>query len=207
MSLKDIKRLLLFAYCGILFIACGNDDKTVGQEELKATVSGKYFLGAEEGTWLKKSGNNLYEIADPYLAGTGPVITGTFWFTDENTLLTPAILSESAMIETSLDFKWRQYLYERGEKITLFVKSNYRYDPSTGRFSTDNQSLVREKGGSSYYIEGISGKEFTLRTSSRSRYTRIWEASGIPTRRIFHPISVPIPPIRCSTLTKKPSLT
>lgn len=163
MSLKDIKRLLLFAYCGILFIACGNDDKTVGQEELKATVSGKYFLGAEEGTWLKKSGNNLYEIADPYLAGTGPVITGTFWFTDENTLLTPAILSESAMIETSLDFKWRQYLYERGEKITLFVKSNYRYDPSTGRFSTDNQSLVREKGGSSYYIEGISGKEFTLR--------------------------------------------
>lgn len=71
MSLKDIKRLLLFAYCGILFIACGNDDKTVGQEELKATVSGKYFLGAEEGTWLKKSGNNLYEIADPYLAGTG----------------------------------------------------------------------------------------------------------------------------------------
>lgn len=151
--------ILLSSFC----LSCGNDDKTEGQEELNAFVSGKYFSGASAGIWLRQTEDGLQEIADPYLAGTGPVITGTFWFTDENTLLTPAILSESAMIETSLDFKWRQYLYERGEKITLFVKSNYRYDPSTRRFSTDNQSLVREKGGSSYYIEGISGKEFTMR--------------------------------------------
>lgn len=163
MNIKGIKCLLFFAYCSSLFIACGNDDKTERQEELKGFMSGKYFLGTEEGTWLKKSGNDLYEIADPYLGGSGPVITGTFWFTDENTLLTPAVLSESAIIETSLDFKWEQYLHETGEKITLLVKSNYRYDPLTGRFSTDNQSLVREKGGSSYYVERISGKDFTMR--------------------------------------------
>lgn len=163
MNFKGIRHLLLLAFCGLSLIACDNDDNAAGQEEFKNFVSGKYFAAQETGTWLKISGDDLSEIDDLFLAGTGPIITGVFWFTDENTLLTPAVIDESAIMPTSLDFKWRQYLNEKGENITLFVKSNYRYAPSTKRFSTDNQSLVREKGGSLYYIEGISGKEFTMR--------------------------------------------
>ncbi len=163
MKLKKIKQLLLLAFSGIMFIACDNDDKTVGQEEMNAFLRGKYFSGMPTGTWLQQSGDGLIETEDLFVGGSGPVITGNFWFTDENMLLVPAIIDESAPIETSLDFKWREYLHERGEKLTLFVRSNYRYDPATGRFSTDNQSLVREKGGSSYYIEDISEKGFTLR--------------------------------------------
>lgn len=150
--------ILLCSFC----LSCDNDDKTVGQEEFNTFVNGKYFDSIDAGIWLRQTEVGLQEINDQ-LDGTGPVITGMFWFTDGNTFLTPAVIDESAIMETSLDFKWRQYLHERGEEITLFVRSNYRYDPLTGRLSTDNQSLVREKGGSSYYIEGISGKGFTLR--------------------------------------------
>ncbi len=94
--------------------------------------------------------------------GMGPMMTNEFWFTDDNILITNAVIDESAPIETSLSFRWGEYLYEKGEELTLFVRSNYRYDPSTGRFSTDNQSLVREKAGSAYYIERTTGNEITL---------------------------------------------
>lgn len=161
-GMKLISFLLLLA-SGMSLTACDNDDNTVGKENLQALVSGKFFVGAETGKWLKKSGDNLLEVENLNLGGTGPIITGSFWFTDEMRLLVPAVISESAIIETSLDFKWRQYLYDKGEEIHLFVETDYRYDPSTGRFSTENLSLVREKNGSSYYIERISGKDLTIR--------------------------------------------
>ena len=118
--------ILLCSFC----LSCDNDDKTVGQEEFNTFVNGKYFDSIDAGIWLRQTEVGLQEINDQ-LDGTGPVITGMFWFTDGNTLLTPAVIDESAIMETSLDFKWRQYLHERGEEITLFVRSNYRYDPLT----------------------------------------------------------------------------
>ena len=164
MRLKSIRYLFLAALCGLLIGACDNDDEPMSQEAFKAFVSGKYFRAIKDGGgWLQKSGDELHERPDAVIDGTGPIMNSTFWFTDENTLLTSAVLDESAIMPSSLDFQWREYLYKKGEEIILFVRSNYRYDASTGRFSTDNQSLIREKRGSAYYIERISDKDFTMR--------------------------------------------
>ena len=63
------------------------------RKKFNTFVNGKYFDSIDAGIWLRQTEVGLQEINDQ-LDGTGPVITGMFWFTDGNTLLTPAVIDE-----------------------------------------------------------------------------------------------------------------
>lgn len=162
---KSINSLwtLLVIGCGLLLAACGNDDEGITQEKFQASISGKLFINPiEDGYWLKQTDSGLQK-SEEFPSGTGPICTGFFWFIDESTLYTPATLDMSSPMPNTLTARWNRYLNERGERLTLLVKSSYRYDPSTGMLSTDNQSLIREDTGSRYYIEDIQDKEIRIR--------------------------------------------
>lgn len=150
--------MMVLSLCNI---SCSNDnEKIMPEEEFRSFVSGKYF-NISDGYWLKQIGSGLQE-SDETIDGLGPITTSTFWFIDGNTLLIPTIL-DGDVGENSLRFRWNLYLNQKGEDIMLFVKSEFKYDSSTGQFSTNDQSLVREKSGNSYYIEKMADKEFTMR--------------------------------------------
>ncbi len=145
-----------------LFTYSCSEDEPVSCEEFQAIVKGNYFVG-KTGVWLVQTENGFQEL-DITIDGLGPVMTGSFWFLDENTVLTQAVLSTKAPGVDELVSKWGWYLHERGEELELLVKSKYQYDSVTGRFSTDNQSLVGEKEGNLYFVEKISDKELVMRS-------------------------------------------
>ncbi|MDD2954176.1 MAG: hypothetical protein PHC95_13620 [Parabacteroides sp.] len=156
-----MKNLYYFMLCILLLtgLSCGDSDSPAGNE-FQASISGKYFI-SEGGNWLTKTETGWQEMNDA-IDGIR-ICTGTFWFLDENTLLIPAIISETTYPPESLSSKWSQYLSKKGEELNLFIKSGYRYDPATGLLSTDKQILYREKNGCRYYIENINDKVFSMR--------------------------------------------
>ncbi len=112
--------ILLCSFC----LSCDNDDKTVGQEEFNTFVNGKYFDSIDAGIWLRQTEVGLQEINDQ-LDGTGPVITGMFWFTDGNTLLT-------RRLSTSLR-SWRPASISNGGNI--YMREGKRSPYSSARIT------------------------------------------------------------------------
>lgn len=154
--------------------SCSDDEVIPSTNDFQTFVSGKYFY-TDKNVWLKQTENGWQEydvtIDTKYKAADG----GVFWFTDGNTLLTPAVLGEGTVVDDNdLRSKWAWYLYEKGEELALFVKSTFRYDPATGSFSTDNLAFSKE--GYAYYIEQASDKKITMRVEF---VEPVWDFNGL----------------------------
>ncbi len=162
MNMQIIKYVFFVICSSLLFAACGEEEE-LDQEDFIAAVSGKYlermvFYGLK---YTDEGWQEMDELPSGIPLGSLPIL----WFVDRDTVLTYATLDDeihSAIPgDNSLSSRWSRYLLEKGENLTLFVRSGFGYDPLTGRFLLDNLSEGQEQG--EYYIEKASGKEVTLK--------------------------------------------
>ena len=97
-----------------------------------------------------------------YIGGHGSLMTSSFWFIDEHTLLIGAVIWEGAPMGNDPYMLWQNYLDQRGDSIRLFVRCNYHYDPATGILTTDGQQLVGEAQGTVHRFEKLSDGRWVI---------------------------------------------
>ena len=78
--------------------ACDDDQATFPDEaEFMDFAIGKYLVPANDGLWLIPGDNGeLLETDTIYIGGHGSLMTSSFWFVDEHTLLIGAVIWEGA---------------------------------------------------------------------------------------------------------------
>lgn len=74
--------------------ACDDDQATFPDEaEFMDFAIGKYLVPANDGLWLIPGDNGeLLETDTIYIGGHGSLMTSSFWFVDEHTLLIGAVI-------------------------------------------------------------------------------------------------------------------
>lgn len=144
--------------------ACDDDQATFPDEaEFMDFAIGKYLVPANDGLWLIPGDNGeLLETDTIYIGGHGSLMTSSFWFVDEHTLLIGAVIWEGAPMGNDPYMLWQSYLDQRGESIHLFVRCNYHYDPATGILTTDSQQLTGEARGTVHRLGKLSDGRWTI---------------------------------------------
>lgn len=167
-----LKHIFLLFLITPLFIACGDEDKNEGSFE--ETVNGIYYSYSNYRPYIYPPAgvtpiDNMESKAENSMSPPSTVTpflimyrvdsippAAALWFHDSELLCTPVL--------GDLYENWVKYQYEKDNKY-VFVRSGYRYDPATGRLTTDKRVFAEEQAGETLYVTEYSTEGIVMRVA------------------------------------------